>query len=128
MVILAIFVAVIFAAVAVTAVVGLRRARNRTEATDDPDVEGIQAPQRPSSPRSSRTSGREEPAASLPVDATVTFADERRTAGIDEVLDALDADLVGLVPVKKKVQEVAALLMVDRARNRFGLEAPRPNL
>jgi probable Rubsico expression protein CbbX len=128
MVILAIFVAVIFAAVAVTAVVGLRRARNTAEAADDPDVEGIQAPQRPSSPRSSRTSGRERPAASLPVDATVTFADERRTAGIDEVLDALDADLVGLVPVKKKVQEVAALLMVDRARNRFGLEAPRPNL
>jgi probable Rubsico expression protein CbbX len=128
MVILAIFVAVIFAAVTVTAVVGLRRARNTTEAADDPDVEGIQAPQRPSSPRSSRTSGRERPAASLPVDATVTFADERRTAGIDEVLDALDADLVGLVPVKKKVQEVAALLMVDRARNRFGLEAPRPNL
>jgi probable Rubsico expression protein CbbX len=64
----------------------------------------------------------------LPVDATVTFSDERRTAGIDEVLDALDADLIGLVPVKKKVQEVAALLLVDRARNRFGLEAPRPNL
>jgi len=36
--------------------------------------------------------------------------------------------MVGLVPVKKKVQEVAALLLVDRARNRFGLEAPRPNL
>ena len=92
------------------------------------DAGGVQAPQRPSSPRSSRTSRRERQAASLPADATVTFADERRTAGIDEVLDALDADLVGLVPVKKKVQEVAALLLVDRARNRFGLEAPRPNL
>jgi probable Rubsico expression protein CbbX len=128
MVILAIFVAVIFAAVAVAAVAGLRRARNRTEAADDPDAGGIQEPQRPSSPRSSRTSRREQPAVSLPADATVTFADERRSAGIDEVLDALDADLVGLVPVKKKVQEVAALLMVDRARNKFGLEAPRPNL
>jgi hypothetical protein len=112
----------------VAAVAGLRRARNKTEAADDPDAGGLQEPQRPGSPRSSRTSRREQPAASLPADATVTFADERRTAGIDEVLDALDADLVGLVPVKKKVQEVAALLMVDRARNRFGLEAPRPNL
>jgi probable Rubsico expression protein CbbX len=121
MVILAIFVAVIFAAVAVAAVAGLRRA-------DDPDAGGLQERQRTGSPRSSRTSRREEPTAFLPADATVTFADERRTAGIDEVLDALDADLVGLVPVKKKVQEVAALLMVDRARNRFGLEAPRPNL
>jgi probable Rubsico expression protein CbbX len=128
MVILAIFVAVIFVAVIVTAVAGLRRARNRTEAADDPDAGGLQEPQRPGSSRSLRTSRREQPAVSLPADATVTFADERRSAGIDEVLDALDADLVGLVPVKKKVQEVAALLMVDRARNRFGLEAPRPNL
>jgi probable Rubsico expression protein CbbX len=67
-------------------------------------------------------------AALLPLDATVTFAAERREAGIDEVLEALDNDLVGLVPVKKKVQEIAALLLVDRARQRFGLDAPRPNL
>ena len=128
MAILAIFVAVIFAAVIMAALASLRRARNTTEAADDPDAGGIQGLQLPSSPRSSRTSRRERQAASLPVDATVTFADERRSAGIDEVLDALDADLIGLVPVKKKVQEVAALLLVDRARNRFGLEAPRPNL
>lgn len=64
----------------------------------------------------------------MPLDATVTFAAERQDAGIDEVLNALDADLVGLVPVKRKVQEIAALLLVDRARNRFGLRAPRPNL
>src|SRR5262244_3135062 len=67
-------------------------------------------------------------AALLPVDATVSFAAERQAAGIDEVLEALDNDLVGLVPVKKKVQEIAALLLVDRARQRFGLDAPRPNL
>ena len=30
--------------------------------------------------------------------------------------------------IKKKVQEIAALLLVDRARQRFGLEAPRPNM
>jgi probable Rubsico expression protein CbbX len=64
----------------------------------------------------------------LSADATVTFATERRLAGVDEVFAALDHDLVGLVPVKKKVQEVAALLLVDRARQKFGLQAPRPNL
>jgi len=83
------------------------------------------APQRPGVSRPPR---RDRWAASLPLDATVTFAAERRAAGIDEVLADLDADMVGLVPVKKKVQEIAALLLVDRARNRFGLEAPRPNL
>jgi ATPase family associated with various cellular activities (AAA) len=64
----------------------------------------------------------------LPSDATVTFADEREEANIDEVFTALDDDLVGLVPIKKKVQEIAALLLVDRARKKFGLEAPRPNM
>jgi probable Rubsico expression protein CbbX len=64
----------------------------------------------------------------LPPDATVSFAAEREAADIDEVFTALDDDLVGLVPVKKKVQEIAALLLVDRARQRFGLEAARPNM
>src|SRR5690348_288385 len=128
MVILAIFIAVIFSVVAVAAIVSARKSGNKKEPAADQDVERIQAPQRPRSPRSSRSSNGERQAVSLPVDATVTFADERRSAGVDEVLAALDRDLVGLVPVKKKVQEIAALLLVDRARQKFGLEAPRPNL
>jgi probable Rubsico expression protein CbbX len=127
MVILAIFVAFIFAAVVAMALASFRQAGKRTEAAADRDAGDEQAPL-PGSARPSRASRRERREPSLPIDATVTFADERRAAGIDEVLDALDADLIGLIPVKKKVQEVAALLLVDRARNRFGLEAPRPNL
>jgi probable Rubsico expression protein CbbX len=65
---------------------------------------------------------------SLRPDATVDFASERRAADIDDVFAALDSQLVGLVPVKKKVEEIGSLLMVDRARQRFGLSAPRPNL
>jgi probable Rubsico expression protein CbbX len=64
----------------------------------------------------------------LPPSSTVNFADERKAADIDGVLDALERDLVGLFPVKRKVAEIASLLLVDRARNRFGLTAPRPNL
>jgi len=61
-------------------------------------------------------------------DATITLAQERKAAGIDDILTALDRELVGLVPVKQHVLEIASLLLVDRARQRFGLEAPRPNL
>ena len=61
-------------------------------------------------------------------DATVTLSDERVSAGIDDVFAKLNDELVGLVPVKKKVEEVASLLLVDRVRQRFGLDAPRPNL
>jgi probable Rubsico expression protein CbbX len=58
----------------------------------------------------------------------VTLAEERRSSGVGEVLADLDAKLVGLYPVKHKVDEIASLLMVDRVRRRFGLQAPRPNL
>jgi probable Rubsico expression protein CbbX len=64
----------------------------------------------------------------LQPDATVTLADERRAAGIDDLFAALNTELIGLVPVKKKVEEIGSLLLVDRARQRFGLSASRPNL
>ena len=60
--------------------------------------------------------------------ATITLAGERRAAGIDDLFVALDSELIGLVPVKKKVEEIGSLLLVDRARQRFGLSASRPNL
>jgi probable Rubsico expression protein CbbX len=64
----------------------------------------------------------------LPPEALITFAEERRAASIDDVFAALDRELVGLVPVKKQVEEIGSLLLVDRVRQRFGLMAPRPNL
>jgi probable Rubsico expression protein CbbX len=78
--------------------------------------------------RGRRLFRRDQGATLLPPDATISFAAERKAADVDEVFTALDSDLVGLVPVKKKVQEIAALLLVDRARRRFGLDAPRPNM
>jgi len=61
-------------------------------------------------------------------DDTVTLAEERRAAGIDDIFAALDRELVGLVPVKKQVTEIGSLLLIDRARQQFGLSAARPNL
>ncbi|MBV9161930.1 MAG: CbbX protein [Pseudonocardiales bacterium] len=64
----------------------------------------------------------------LPPDARIDLAKERAEIGIDDVFNALDADLVGLAPVKNRIREIAALLLVDRARARFGLSTSRPNL
>ncbi len=75
--------------------------------------------------RSGQTRRRNE---TLQPDATITLAAERRAAGIDDLFVALDGELIGLVPVKKKVEEIGSLLLVDRARQRFGLSASRPNL
>ena len=76
----------------------------------------------------SAAAGRRGRAEALSPDATVSLADERRAADVKDVFTALDRQLVGLVQVKKKVEEVASLLLVDRVRQRFGLQAPRPNL
>jgi len=47
---------------------------------------------------------------------------------VREVLDALDAELVGLAPVKDRIRETAALLLVDRARRQMGLAHETPTL
>jgi probable Rubsico expression protein CbbX len=64
----------------------------------------------------------------LPPDSKIDLAKERAETGIDDVFRSLDADLVGLAPVKNRIREIAALLLVDRARARFGLSTSRPNL
>jgi probable Rubsico expression protein CbbX len=51
-----------------------------------------------------------------------------REARVNEVLDQLDRELVGLAPVKARIREVAAFLVVSRARKQLGLEASTPNL
>ncbi|MBN3457759.1 CbbX protein [Mycobacterium sp. DSM 3803] len=64
----------------------------------------------------------------LPADAVVDLTAARRDSGVDEVLAELDAELVGLESVKTRIAEIAALLLVDRMRGRFGVSAPQPTL
>jgi probable Rubsico expression protein CbbX len=115
-------------ALVVTAVLSVRRQRRRWAEMPGPvtpDKVRIVAPS--SGPAGQRKrKGRE--AELLPAEATVTFAEERRLADIDQILANLDRDLIGLYPIKRKVEEIASLLLVDRARRKFGLSAPRPNL
>jgi probable Rubsico expression protein CbbX len=51
-----------------------------------------------------------------------------RDSGVGETLDALDGELIGLKPVKTRVREIAALLLVERLRRTMGLEAGAPSL
>jgi probable Rubsico expression protein CbbX len=64
----------------------------------------------------------------LAPDAKIDLAKERAETGIDDVFSALDSELVGLAPVKNRIREIAALLLVDRARAQFGMSTSRPNL
>ncbi len=49
-------------------------------------------------------------------------------ARVNEVLDELDAELIGLRPVKARIRDIAALLVVERARTSLGLVAGSPSL
>ncbi|HHW35465.1 MAG TPA: CbbX protein [Paracoccus solventivorans] len=53
---------------------------------------------------------------------------EYEDSGVREVLDELDRELIGLAPVKSRIRETAALLLVDRARARLGLSHDTPTL
>jgi probable Rubsico expression protein CbbX len=48
--------------------------------------------------------------------------------GVKEILTKLDTDLVGLLPVKSRVREIAALLVVDKLRRNLGLDTGVPSL
>ncbi len=48
--------------------------------------------------------------------------------GLNAVLEQLDRELIGLRPVKARIREIAALLLVDRVRRRFGLGSEPPTL
>jgi probable Rubsico expression protein CbbX len=59
---------------------------------------------------------------------TVDLRGAYDAAGIQGVLDQLDQELVGLRPVKARIREIAALLVVNRARRELGLESAPPSL
>ena len=60
--------------------------------------------------------------------SAVLEAAPREGADIEPVLADLDRDLVALVPVKTRIREIAALLVVDHMRREAGLTATRPTL
>ena len=47
---------------------------------------------------------------------------------VAEVLATLDAELIGLAPVKTRIREIAALLLVEKLRMQAGLSAGAPSL
>jgi probable Rubsico expression protein CbbX len=59
---------------------------------------------------------------------TVDVARLLLDADVEAVLAQLDAELVALAPVKTRIREISALLVVDRARREAGLQSARPTL
>jgi len=61
-------------------------------------------------------------------DEGIALDAELRDSHVSEVLDALEHDLVGLAPVKSRIRDISALLLIDRLRTCAGLSTGAPAL
>ncbi len=77
---------------------------------------------------STETEETQAPESVLPDDTPIDLQAELRSSNVQEVLDQLDRELIGLVPVKTRIRETAALLLVDRMRRKVHLSAASPTL
>ena len=57
-----------------------------------------------------------------------TVAEVLHESQVESVLDELERDLVGLAPVKQRIRDIAALLVIDKLRLAQGLAAQAPSL
>ena len=60
--------------------------------------------------------------------SSVDLAANYAESGVAQVLVQLDQELIGLVPVKTRIREIAALLLVDQARQQLELPSTAPSL
>jgi probable Rubsico expression protein CbbX len=68
------------------------------------------------------------PVPPLAPDDCVDLGIEQQARRIGEMLGEFDREFIGLAPVKDRIREIAALLLVDRLRQRYGLTSSRPSL
>jgi probable Rubsico expression protein CbbX len=79
----------------------------------------------PGSPAAARTP---EPVAGPAAAAPRTVAEVLAHSQVESVMDEIDRDLVGLAPVKQRIRDIAALLVIDKLRLGQGLQAQTPSL
>lgn len=62
-------------------------------------------------------------AAAAPATGARTVGEVLAQSQVEAVMDELDRDLVGLAPVKARIRDIAALLVIARLREQLGLAA-----
>lgn len=62
------------------------------------------------------------------LNSPVNLRTEYENTEIQDILEILETELIGLKPVKNRIREISALLLVDRLRQRVGLTSSNPGL
>ncbi|MBK6420954.1 MAG: CbbX protein [Gemmatimonadales bacterium] len=68
------------------------------------------------------------PPAAEGLPAARTVAEVLAQSQVESVFTELDRDLIGLQPIKQRLRDIAALLVIDKLRLNFGLAAETPSL
>ena len=58
----------------------------------------------------------------------INLQEEYAKTEIAKILNLLDEELVGLAPVKSRIREIAALLLIDKLRRNLGISSASPGL
>nr|YP_010283413.1 Rubisco expression protein [Bacillaria paxillifer]ULD16532.1 Rubisco expression protein [Bacillaria paxillifer] len=58
----------------------------------------------------------------------INLQEEYAKTEIAKILNLLDEELVGLAPVKSRIREIAALLLIDKLRKNLGITSANPGL
>ena len=58
----------------------------------------------------------------------INIQEEYAKTEISKILNLLDEELVGLAPVKSRIREIAALLLIDKLRRNLGITSANPGL
>lgn len=62
------------------------------------------------------------------MNSTINLQEEYTKTEIAKILTLLDEELVGLVPVKSRIREISALLLIDKLRKNLGIASANPGL
>ena len=62
------------------------------------------------------------------MNVSVNLQEEYAKTEIAKILNLLDEELVGLAPVKSRIREIAALLLIDKLRQSVGISSTSPGL
>ena len=62
------------------------------------------------------------------MNAPVNLQEEYAKTDIAKILTLLDEELIGLAPVKSRIREIAALLLIDKLRRNLGISSAHPGL
>ena len=84
-----------------------------------------------STPAATPNASADTPAEKTPATATTapqTVGEVLAQSQVEDVLAELDRDLIGLAPVKARIRDIAALLVIDKLRSTLGLAAQSPSL